>query len=107
MLETSEDDEAKKKEAEKAKTEKSLTEKQLMQEVAICLSESDTLTIFFIPSMQVPQQDHLGNSDEYVESEKRNKLYAALCAKKISSDAFIDRGSQTMNPTQKTREIDF
>jgi hypothetical protein len=51
LLETSEDEEAKKKEAEKAKTEKSLTEKQLMQEVAISLSESDTLTIFFIPSM--------------------------------------------------------
>jgi len=63
--------------------------------------------IFFIPSVVVPQQDHLGQEEEYKETNKTNKAYAELCQKKISSDAFVARGSQTMNPTQKTRDIDY
>ncbi len=40
-------------------------------------------------------------------NEKRNKAYKELCDKKVSSDAFIEHGSQTVNLTQKTREIDY
>ena len=42
LLETSEDEENKKKEAEKAKVEKALSEKDLQKEVVIYLSESET-----------------------------------------------------------------
>lgn len=99
LLETSEDEEAKKKEAEKAKAEKALGEKDLQQEIVINLAESDTQMIFFIPSIIVPQQDHEGKSTDHDETVKTTKAYDQLVAKKISSDAFIERGSQTMNPT--------
>jgi hypothetical protein len=99
LNETSEDEEAKRKEAEKAKAEKALDEKQLTKLVEINLQETDTSTIFFIPSVVVPQMDAGVENPEYPETDKRNKKYVELCAKKISSDAFIERGSQTMNPT--------
>jgi hypothetical protein len=107
LQETSEDEEAKRKEAEKAKTEKAIGEKELTKLVEINLQETETSTIFFIPCVVVPQMDAGVENHEYPETEKRNKQYKELCAKKISSDAFIERGSQTMNPTQKTREIDY
>lgn len=99
LNETSEDEEAKRKEAEKAKAEKALDEKQLTKLVEINLQETDTSTIFFIPSIVVPQMDAGVENPEYPETDKRNKKYVELCSKKISSDAFIERGSQTMNPT--------
>ena len=49
--------------------------------------------IFFIPSVVVPQQDHLGSEEDYKETNKVNKAYTELCQKKVSSDAFIERGS--------------
>lgn len=53
-METSEDEEAKKKEAAKAKGEKAISEKELSQEVVIYLSESETQMVFYIPGTIVP-----------------------------------------------------
>ncbi len=106
LMETSEDEREKKaKEAEKAKkaAKKGLSEKQLNEEVCIELSETDTMTLLLIPGVFVSGE----KEEEYALTEKHNKIYKELCDKKISSDAFIDRGSQTMNLTQKTREYSF
>lgn len=46
-------------------------------------------------------------TEEFAITEKRNKAYKELVDKKVSSDAFIEHGSQTLNLTQKTREIEF
>jgi len=40
-----------------------------------------------------------GETEEFALTEKRNKAYKELCDKKVSSDAFIEHGSQTMNLT--------
>ena len=75
LQETSEDEEAKRKEAGKAKTEKALDEKQLTKLVEINLQETDTSTIFFIPSVVVPQMDAGVENPEYLETDKRTKSY--------------------------------
>lgn len=66
------------------------------------LEESETLTLFYIPGIVVS-----GETEEFSLTEKRNKEYRKLCESKTTSDAFIEHGTQTMNLTQKTREIDF
>ncbi len=105
-METSEDEREKKaKEAEKAKkaAKKGLTEKQLNEEINIELSETETMTLLLIPGVFVSGD----REEEFALIEKNNKIYKELQDKKISSDAFIDRGSQTMNLTQKNRDIAF
>lgn len=57
--------------------------------------------------MYIPGIVVQGETEEYPIVEKRNRAYKELCDKKVSSDAFIEHGSQTMNLTQKTREIDY
>lgn len=103
MLETSEDEEQKKKEAEQVKT-KQLQEKDLAAPVEIIIEETETMTHFFIPGINILNDL---NPEEFVATEKRTKAYNELCSKKVSSDAFIEHGSQTMNLTQKNREIDY
>jgi hypothetical protein len=66
------------------------------------LNETETNTIFYIPGIVVS-----GETDEFGITEKRNKAYKELCDKKVSSDAFVEHGSQTMNLTQKMKEIDY
>ena len=97
-METSEDEREKKaKEAEKAKkaAKKGLTEKQLNEEINIELSETETMTLLLSPGVFVSGD----REEEFALIEKNNKIYKELQDKKISSDAFIDRGSQTMNLT--------
>lgn len=103
LLETSEDEEQKKKETEKEKV-RELKEKELCMPVEVVLEETETQTIFFIPGINVLNDC---DPEEFVLVEKQNKAYKELCDKKVSSDAFIEHGSQTMNLTQKNREIDF
>jgi hypothetical protein len=56
-LETSEDEEAKRKEQEKLekKAKKGLTERELEAIIDIELAETETFTLLFIPSSQVQQ----------------------------------------------------
>ena len=60
------------------------------------------MTLMFIPGTIVSSE-----TEEFSITEKRTKAYKELCDKKVSSDAFQEHGSQTMNLTQKTREIDY
>lgn len=66
------------------------------------MSEMETVTLFHIPGIVVA-----GEGDEATGTTKQNKQYTELCSKKVSSDAFVEHGTQTINLTQKTREIDF
>ena len=56
-METSEDEEAKRKEQEKLekKAKKGLTERELEAIIDIELAETETFTLLFIPSSQVQQ----------------------------------------------------
>lgn len=59
MLETSEDEEQKKKDAAKAKGAVKLEPHELAQEINITLSETETTTLFHIPGIIVA-----GDGDE-------------------------------------------
>ena len=104
LLETSEDDEAKKKADEKLskKKKKDLTEKEQEAIVDIELGESETFDLLFIPSSLVPN-----DTPEHTQIANENKLYDALKANKIGSDSYTERGSQTLNLTQKLKEIHY
>ena len=102
LLETSEDEEAKKKEQEKLdkKAKKGLTEKELDAVVDIELAETETMTFLMIPSSWV-QND----GEEFTHLSAENKKYDDLRQNKIGSDSYTQRGSQTLNLTMKTKEI--
>lgn len=104
LLETSEDEEAKKKAEEKAmkKTRRGLTDRELEQMVDIELVETETFEIMFIPSSLV-QND----TDEHTIVANENKKYEELKANKIGSDSYTERGSQTLNLTHKIKEVNF
>jgi hypothetical protein len=67
----------------------------LCAQINIELSETETMTLLLIPGVFVSGD----REEEFALIEKNNKIYKELQDKKISSDAFIDRGSQTMNLT--------
>ena len=100
--ETSDDDEAKRKMQEKLekKNKKALTEKEIDALVDIDIGETETFDLLFIPSSLV-QND----TDEQTIVTTENKKYEELKANKVGSDSYNERGSQTLNLTQKNRDI--
>lgn len=96
LLETSEDEEAKRKEAEKAakKNKKGLTERELDAFVDIELGETETFELLFIPGVVVAH-----DTEEHGIVTNENKKYEELKANKIGSDSYTERGSQTLNLT--------
>lgn len=101
-METSEDEEAKRKEQEKQdkKTKKGLTERELESVIDIELAETETFTLMFIPSSQI-QND----TEEFAQVAAESKKYDELKANKVGSDSYMQRGSQTLNLTLKSKEI--
>lgn len=101
-METSEDEEAKKKEQEKLdkKTKKGLTEKELDFVVDIELGETNTFDLLFIPSSTIQNE-----GEEFNQVASMNKKYDELKANKVGSDSYMQRGSQTLNLTLKSKEI--
>ncbi len=102
MIETSEDEEAKRKEQEKAdkKAKKGLSEKELEAIIDIELCETNTFDLLFIPS-QLVQND----SEEFTVIAAENKKYEELKANKVGSDSYMQRSAQTLNLTLKSKEI--
>jgi hypothetical protein len=102
LMETSEDEEAKKKEQEKLekKAKKGLTERDLDAVIDIELGETNTFDLLFIPSSLV-QND----AEEYTVIASENKKYEELKQNKVGSDSYMQRGSQTLNLTLKSKEI--
>lgn len=90
LLETSEDEEAKKKAEEKLakKNKKGLTEKEIEALIDIELVETETFDLLFIPSCWV-QND----TQEHTDLVNENKKYEDLKTNKIGSDSYTERGS--------------
>ena len=109
LAETSEDEEAKKKEAEKAAkaAKRGLSDKEKDADVDIVIEETETVFMLNIPSQVFPAQS--SGDDEASEEQKQidaqNKRYEIFLENKKGSDNYTDRGSQTINLPQKTREV--
>jgi hypothetical protein len=89
LVETSEDEEAKRKEAEaKKKAKKGFTQAELDEIIDVDLKETPTMTLFFIPST-INNQD----TEEDLQTEKDNTVYNELLKNKVGSDSYMNRGS--------------
>ena len=108
LVETSEDEEAKKKEAEKAarQAKKGLDPKELEKDVDVEIAETETVFFLHMPSQVVAAQTSGdSNNEEVATVDAAIKRYEAFLENKKGSDNYTERGSQTMNLTQKTREV--
>ena len=103
-VDTSEDDEAKKREAERAArhAKKGLSKEELEATVDIELSETPTKTLMHIPGTYVKPE-----TPRHVEALKVNKAYEDLKKSKIGSDLYTMRGTQTLNPAKKEKVLHF
>lgn len=99
MLEGSEDEESKKQEAKKKAKEdkKGLSEQEKNKMVDIELTETETFTLLHIPGTIC--------TDPADESLKITEDYKQLLSFKVGADSFSNRGSQTLNLTQKARDV--
>jgi len=77
-----------------------LTEKEMESVIDIELCETETFTLLFIPSSQI-QND----TEEFAQVAAESKKYDELKANKVGSDSYMQRGSQTLNLTLKSKEI--
>ena len=108
LVETSEDEEAKKKEAEKAarQAKTGLDPKELEKDVDVEIAETETVFFLHMPSQVVAAQTSGdSNNEEVATVDAAIKRYEAFLENKKGSDNYTERGSQTMNLTQKTREV--
>ena len=108
LVETSEDEEAKRKEAEKAAkaAKRGLSEKELDAEVDVVIEETETFMLLHIPSQVVAASTTAETDNEEIKVvSDAIQRYDAFLENKKGSDNYTDRGSQTMNLTQKTREV--
>lgn len=106
LMETSEDEEAKAKAAKaKAKDKKGLTDAELEACIDIELCETETVTLLHIPGVVVNHE--ADENGAYAQCLEEAKKYSELLANKVGSDSYAARGSQTINLTQKTREVSF
>ena len=108
LVETSEDEAAKQKEAEKAAkaAKKGLSSKELDMDVDVVIEETETYTLLHLPS-QVVASTTSGDTknEEIAEVQAASERYEIFLENKKGSDNYTERGSQTMNLTQKTREV--
>ena len=100
MLEGSEDEESKRRQDAKKKSKdepKGLTETEKNKMVDIELCETETMTMLFMPGTIVVD----------VESDgmKTTEEYKKLLQYKVGADSYNNRGVQTLNLTQKSKDI--
>ncbi len=108
LVETSEDEEAKRKEAEKAakQAKRGLGTKELEADVDVEIEETETIFLLHIPSQVVAAQTSGdGDNQEVAQVDAAIKRYEVFLENKKGSDNYTERGSQTLNLTQKTREV--
>lgn len=77
-----------------------LTEKDLDKMVHITLTETDTIWMLDFPGTCV------GEDNEIAESVKeKNQRYDELLKNRVGNDSYVERGMQTFNNGQKSKEI--
>jgi WD40 repeat protein len=99
MLEGSEDEESRRQDAKRKKREekRGLSDAEKNAQVDITLSETETMTLMYIPGTIC--------TDPNDESMNETKDYKVLLSYKVGADSYNNRGSQTLNLTQKPKDI--
>ena len=99
IVDNSEDEESRRKDAIKKRKDekKGLSKEELNALVDITLTETETMTLMFIPGTICTDP----NDDSMVPTED----YKKLLSYKVGADSYNNRGSQTLNLTQKPKDI--
>ena len=107
LVETSEDEEAKRKEAEKAAraARKGLDAEELEADVDVIIEETETVFFLHMPSQVVTQGSAETDNEEIAAVDQAIKRYEAFLENKKGSDNYTERGSQTMNLPTKHRDV--
>lgn len=79
-----------------------MSEKEIEAFVDIELCETETFELLFIPGVVVAH-----DTEDHSLVTNENKKYEELKTNKIGSDSYTERGSQTLNLTQKAKEIHY
>jgi len=77
-----------------------LSKDELERNVDIVLSETETETLLFFPSLCVALDNPLS-----AQVSARNKAYDELCALKADSDQYKEQHAQTLNQPHKSKEV--
>ncbi|XP_044213816.1 dynein axonemal intermediate chain 4-like isoform X1 [Thunnus albacares] len=77
-----------------------VTEEMLDEEVHICLSETDTISLLDIPNTLVSE-----DVDNAEAIKQRNIDYAELCKNRMGNDKYVARSMWTFNGALKNKEI--
>ncbi|XP_062974147.1 dynein axonemal intermediate chain 4 [Elgaria multicarinata webbii] len=77
-----------------------LTKRDLEKRVEICLTETETIWLFDMPTIMVSTESEEG---DYVR--KNNIVYMELCKNRVGNDRYTDRMMQTLNGAPKTKEV--
>lgn len=99
MLEGSEDEENRRQDAKRTKKDekKGLSEAEKNALVDITLTETETMTLLYIPGTICTDSTDGGMEE--------TEAYKKLLSYKVGADSYNNRGSQTLNLTQKPKDI--
>ncbi|XP_037621977.1 dynein intermediate chain 4, axonemal-like [Sebastes umbrosus] len=76
-----------------------VTEEMLDEEVDVCLTETDTISLLDIPSAFMPE-----DADDAEDILESNIQYAELCKSRIGSDKYVVRSTQTFKGAPKHKQ---
>ncbi|XP_049929482.1 dynein axonemal intermediate chain 4-like [Epinephelus moara] len=76
-----------------------VTEEMLDEEMEICLTETDTISLLDIPNTSVSE-----DADDAEDIQETNTRYAALCKNKMGNDKYVAHSMQTFTGAPKSKE---
>ncbi|KAL7402638.1 hypothetical protein ABVT39_017820 [Epinephelus coioides] len=76
-----------------------VTEEMLDEEMEICLTETDTISLLDIPNTSVSE-----DADDAEDIQETNIRYAALCKNKMGNDKYVAHSMQTFTGAPKSKE---
>ncbi|KAJ4938435.1 hypothetical protein JOQ06_003054 [Pogonophryne albipinna] len=77
-----------------------VTEEMLDEEVYVCLSETEIISLLEIPCTFMSE-----DADDAEAMKEKNTQYAELCRNRMGNDKYVERSMQTFNGTTKKIQI--
>ncbi|XP_031172349.1 WD repeat-containing protein 78-like isoform X4 [Sander lucioperca] len=78
-----------------------VTEEMLDDVVDVCLTETDTISLFDLPPLIFMSED----ADDTKAIKERNLQYAELCKNRTGNDKYVERSMQTFSGAPKEKQI--
>lgn len=85
---------------EEAERVEAVTEEMLEESVDICLTETETISLLYLPGRVLPE-----DAEDAAAQKERNRCYLELCKGKPGNDKFVERSMQTFDDAPKSKRI--